>query len=311
MKGVIDWIKHNKLTFVLLLVIGWLVFDPINSFFGMRYSSMPTSYQYDKYAAPSYEAGGLGSASMDRAVSSIIPPSPDEAPPSDSTDRLVIRDTSLSLQVNNVSQTLSKIEDTAADLGGFLVSSYLNRPENAASGNITIRVPEEKRQQALETFRGLAIKVVSESVSGRDVTDQYEDIAAKLATLNATKAKFETILDRAEEIQDILEVQRQIISLQSQIDSLKGRQEYLERSASLTKITIYLATDELALPYAPDQAWRPEVIFKEAVRSFIKTIRGIGTMAIWLVVYSPVWLSALGVHWLYRRRQRTKLNQVE
>jgi hypothetical protein len=215
---------------------------------------------------------------------------------------LVIHDTNLSLQVDDVAETLNRIQETADSLGGFLVNSNLNRPEGAASGAITVRVPEENRQQALEAFRGLAVKVVSESVSGRDVTDQFEDLNAKLVTLTATKTKFEAILEQAEEIQDILEVQRQIISLQSQIDNLKGRQQYLEQSANLSKITIYVSTDELALPYTPDEAWRPEVIFKQAVRSLVGTVREVGTLAIWLVVYAPIWLLALAVYVIWHRR---------
>jgi len=47
--------------------------------------------------------------------------------------------------------------------------------------------------------------------------------------------------------------------------------KYFEQSAKLTKITVYLSTDELSLPYAPTNQWRPLVIVKEAFRSLIST----------------------------------------
>ena len=80
---------------------------------------------------------------------------------------------------------------------------------------------------------------------------------------------------------------------QSQIDNLKGQQKYFEQSAKLSKITIYLSTDELALPYAPTNEWRPAVIFKEAVRSLLGTIRSIGSLIIWAGVYIPILIPVL------------------
>jgi len=148
--------------------------------------------------------------------------------------------------------------------------------------------------------------VVSETVSGRDVTDEYVDIEARVATLLKTKAKFEEILAKAEKVQDILEVQRELINLQDQIDNFKGQQNYLEKSAQVSRVTIYLATDELALPYVPAEVWRPQVIFKQAVRSLIVVLRKMGTLIIWLGVYSVIWLPAVGVYLVFRYWRKKK-----
>jgi len=110
-----------------------------------------------------------------------------------------------------------------------------------------------------------------------------------LETLYKTKAKFEEILDKADKVQDILQVQRELTNLQAKIDQLKGRKQYLEKTARLAKVTVYLSTDEWALPYQPAEAFRPQVIFKQAVRSLIKTLRGVAKLLIWIVVYLPVW----------------------
>jgi len=110
-------------------------------------------------------------------------------------------------------------------------------------------------------------------------------------------------MSKAYSVTDLMTVQRELINLQSQIDSLKGQQKYLEQSAKLTKITIYLSTDELSLPYAPTNEWRPTVIFKEAVRSLLTFLRGIAGFLIWLVVYSPIIAPVIGIIWFVRRRR--------
>ena len=100
------------------------------------------------------------------------------------------------------------------------------------------------------------------------------------------------MLDRATKVQDILSVQRELIRLQDQIDTLKGRQKYLEQTAKLAKITVYLSTDEYALPYAPSETFRPAVIFKLAVRSLVRTLRSVAQALIWIGVYAIVWVPA-------------------
>jgi len=250
----------------------------------------------DMMASPSFKTG-LVSNYFGRQV-----------PPSESTDRLIIQDTSLSLQVKDVAKAINEIEETTRAFGGFLISSHLSKPQDAASGSISVRIPEDKRKEAMSSFKNYAVKVVSESVSGTDVTDQYVDLEARLEVLNKTKIKYEEILQKAEEVKDLLSVQRELINLQSQIDSLKGQQKYFEQSAKLSKVVIYLSTDELALPYAPTNEWRPRVIFKEAVRSLIGLIRNVGSLIIWTVVFIPVIVPVwIIVSFIKRKRQRINI----
>lgn len=190
--------------------------------------------------------------------------------------------------VKDVGKIQKEIIEKTQKLGGFMVQSYFDNPQEAASATITIRVPAKKLDQALNDFKKLAVKVVSENLSGSDVTEEYTDIEARLNTLYKTKTKFEEIMEKASRIQDILEVQRELINLQGQIDALVGQKQYLEKSAALAKITIYLSTDELTLPYAPTDNWSPKLVFKKAVRSLISTLRKIITFFIWVVVYLPI-----------------------
>lgn len=288
---IFTWLSHNLLTVILLLVVAFLLLRqrPLpfttNTIF---YDSVPTA----------------GIAMSKSAVrTSFVPPVPESVPPTDTKDRLVITDTSLSLQVNDVAASIAAIEAQAVSMGGFLVNRQVGQPEGPASGSITVRVPAAKREDALNAFKNQAVKVVSENVSGVDVTDSYVDLEARLKTLEQTKAKFESMLTAATTVSETMEVQRELTNLQSQIDSLVGQKQYLEKSADLSKITVYLSTDDLALPYTPDQPWRPAVIFKQAVRSLFLNLRSLGNSAIYAFVYAPLWLPVLGIIWFISRRK--------
>lgn len=289
----IGWIKRNKLSFLLLLVVVYLV---VKQSSGVRPLSQPAMLSI----------GGAGEESVALksapSVSSLLPSR--NYTPTTETDRLVVQESNLSLVVKNVRESSDKATDWAKSVGGYMVSSSLSQPEEAPYAYVVLRIPAKDLKPAIEYFRSLAIKVSSENLLGTDVTDEYIDIDSRLDTLNKTKAKFEEILSKATAVQDILTVQRELINLQDQIDSLKGRQQYLEKTAELAKISLHLSTDEFSLPYAPSQPFRPAAIFKQAVRSLVGTLRGGAKLLIWVGVYSPIWLLILGVIWFFKRRKK-------
>jgi len=292
----INFLKKNWAVIILAIIaLTWIK----NSILGSSSLNMLSSNKSSDY-------GGVESLSMaSPSFSGLSSLKNNVAAPSESSDRIVIQDTGLSLQVKDVTKTINEIEESTKSFGGFLISSHLSKPEGAASGNISVRVPEDKRKEAMTAYKNMAVKVVSESVNGRDVTDQYTDLEAQLEVLNKTKIKYEEILQKAEKVTDLMSVQQQLTNLQSQIDNLKGQQKYFEQSAKLSKITIYLSTDELALPYAPTNEWRPTVIFKEAVRSLVGVIRSIGSLIIWIIVFIPIIVPALLIIRFIKRKKQT------
>lgn len=286
------WIKNNKLlSFLILLVLFLLLRGNLTSLPGIVPQARPPSLTTSERAI----SPGIGGTTRLPSLSA----------PSGEKERIIIKETTLSLVVGNVAKVLADVEGKAKQLGGFLVSSNLNVPEGVATGTIKVRVPEEKRGEALAEFKKLAVKVVSENIAGFDVTDEYTDLAARLAILEQTKAKFQAILEKATLVADLLEVQRELITIQDQIDAVKGQQKYLEQTAKLSLITVYLATDELSLPYTPDQAWRPNLVFKQAVRAMIGFSQFLGNVLIWVGVFTPVWLPAGLVIWWLKRRKKT------
>jgi len=313
---IITWVKKNKLTTALLIIVAYFIYK---NFFGVSIQRLTTtSRQYESsgstgIANPVFgpvsgaPASGIGKISLPN----IYPPQQDYTPQPDATNRLVIQESNLSLLAKDVVDTRNKILAFATSVGGYMVNASTSNPQDAPTATVVIRVPSAKLQEALDYFHSLSIKVVSENLVGRDVTDQYVDIDKRIATYEKIKAKYEDLLDRATTIQDITNLTQQVINIQSQIDSLKGQQESLKQNANLAKLTIYLSTDEIALPYAPSETFRPNVIFKLAVRALVGTLRKFATYAIWIGVYSVVWIPVVIIYivvrkWLQNRRNLIK-----
>ncbi|MEP7166537.1 MAG: DUF4349 domain-containing protein [Candidatus Woesebacteria bacterium] len=299
----IGWVKTHKAIVLLLAVIGFLLFKYFTPrAYLLSNSTVAPSNNFGTMEAQSDARGGsTGIAKM-----MPIQPYPQAVPPSDSAVRMISTDTSLSLKVDNVAMTVERIGQTTTTLGGYLIDSNISVPEGASSGSINVRVPSEKRAEALAAFKAQGVKTVSEYVVGQDVTDQFVDNDEKLRILESTKTKFEAILADAKNVTEMLNVQQQLLSLQQQIDTIKGQQKYLEGTAKYSRISVYLSTDELSLPYAPVTSWRPQVIFKEAVRSLMLNARALGTLLIWIAVYSPVVIIIALIAWLLYRRMKNR-----
>lgn len=292
----IDWIKSHKLTSLLIVVVFYLL---------IKQSTLPT-YQMRalNYGAADYNIKSIGSTQGGAMMSESVAPlsasySKTSAP---TPERMVVADSYLSLVVKKVEETHRQILMKVQELKGFMVNSSVNNPAENANASLTVRIPSDQLEAALKYFKSLSIKVVTENLTGEDVTNQYTDIEARLATLNKTKTIFEDMLSKAITVTDILNVQREILNIQDQIDMQVGQKKYLAENVDLAKITVYLSTDELSLPYAPLDSWRPELIVKEAVRSMISTLRLVVGFLIWIGVYAAIWLPVLLIFLFVRKR---------
>jgi len=276
MQKVTDWVKANKLSVLLIIIILFL--------FGKSSIKIPL--------------GGV-SDSMGLMYKGT-------APQSDVVNRKVITKSHLSILVKNVTSSLDKIKSEVTNLKGYVVSENITRNPQTKdeSATVVIRIPTASVELFKKDISDMSIKVVSENISGTDITDEYIDIEGRISRLEKTKAIFESILDDATNIDDILRVNREILNLQSQIDSYIGQLKYMEGVSSTSLITLNLSTDELSLPYSPAKAWRPSIIFKTAVRSLLANLQSIGSFIIWGAVYLPLVVLIIVAYKLVRKKQR-------
>ena len=298
MKKSLDYIKTRKLTAFLALVVLYFIFKgSIVSPLLMVGSDMAG---YDGSSVKSFKVGSIAPSFgvSDRAYESG---QSEPVPASDAVDRKVITNSNFSLLVKNVTESIDKIKTKVTQASGFVIDSNIRRGETYESADLTLRIPSDKIDEVSAYLRSISVKVVSENVSGNDITDQYVDIEGRIRELQAVKAKLEQIMNSATGSDEMLRVFRQINDINSQIDLYKGRLTYMDRASSTSRLTVALSTDELSLPYSPAQPWRPEVVFKTAVRSLLTTLQSIGTLIIWVGVYIPLIILLVVVYLIIKK----------
>ncbi len=227
--------------------------------------------------------------------------------PSPAAERMIVRTGEMSLVVEDVLDARDEIADLAVRFDGYVVSSQIwgegQRMRRPPGGWITIRVTEDKFEQALAELRDLAVRVTSESTSSRDVTEEYIDLESRLRNAEATEKQFLALLERAEKVEDIVRIYDSLARVRGDIEQIKGRMQYLERTVSMSLISVHLEPAVTARPLVR-AGWSALEALKSATRGIVIFGQYLGTTAIWLIIFSPVWGAVLGIIYYWRRRRK-------
>jgi hypothetical protein len=208
------------------------------------------------------------------------------------TERLVIKNATLSLVVKDPAASVDSISTLADGLGGFVVSSNVYQTSTDAAGNkimraqISIRIPADKFLPAIEQLEGMTVsgKADTKNISGEDVTAQYTDLQSQLRNLEAAEQQLQQIMDSATKTEDVLAVYNQLVSIRGQIEQVKGQMQYYREAAALSLISIDLIPDALSQPIEIG-GWKPQGIAKDAIETLVVVLQFLGSLAIYGVLF--------------------------
>jgi hypothetical protein len=102
-----------------------------------------------------------------------------------------------------------------------------------------MRVPADRFDAVRTTLKGLG-EVLTEELSGQEVSRQLIDNEARLRSLRLQEEAYRKLFERAERIADIVAVQQQLTDVRTQIEQLSGAQAALRDQVSLSTITLGL-----------------------------------------------------------------------
>jgi len=219
-------------------------------------------------------------------------------------ERMIVRNGEMSLVVEDVVAARDEVAQLALRFNGYVVSSRISGEEQEMRGYISIRVPDDQFEQALAELRELAVRVNSESTSSRDVTEEYIDLEARLKNAEATESQYLALLEKAKEVEDILRIYDSLSRVRNEIEQIKGRMQYLERTSSMSLVSVNLEPETTVKPLAR-AGWSALEVLKSAVRGIVIFGQWLGTVAIWLLIFSPVWGAIVGIiYWRFWRKKK-------
>jgi hypothetical protein len=200
-------------------------------------------------------AGGGGGGGYDQAPAAPVSVALASVGQSDTLDaRKIIRNGSLELLVNDVSQSIDKIGSIVTAVGGFVEKSTQTN-SGGHSASVTVRVPAARLDQVITQIKGLATTVDRESVEARDVTREYIDLDARLRNAQAEEAQYLQILKRATTIKDTLDVTEKLADVRGRVEQMQGEMKFLTGQIDMSTLEISLRAEADAA--VAGIHWRP------------------------------------------------------
>ncbi len=221
-------------------------------------------------------------------------------------NRLIVKDAELELMVGDTDVAIDRTTQIAADSAGYIISSRVWYEEwlgeNYKHASITLGVPVDQFERAMRRLRNLALRVVDETASGQDVSDEYVDLQSRLGNLEATRDRIREFLDQAQTIEESLRINEELTAIEEQIEEVQGRMNYLFDRAAYSTITAQI-DPELPQPTpaptptpsptptptptpTPIPPWTPS----QSARQAGDTLSAILRVATRLVVEVAIWL---------------------
>ena len=247
---------------------------------GGAQAPMPAMDAYDAPAAPGMvvesevvmEEGEYASVASDSGAANYS-----------SVERLIVRNASLSMVVPDTEAAIDEINELVDELGGYVVESSTYQYQEGMQASVTLRIPAESLDTALERIRNLATEVRHANISGKDVTKDYVNLQSSLRHLEATESRLLEFLEEAEDTEAALAVYERLQSIQADIEYVKGSMQYLEQSAAMATVELDITPDELAQPIQVG-GWHPEGTLRDAFQSLIRVLQFLVDAIIVIVV---------------------------
>ncbi len=232
------------------------------------------------------------------------------------TDRLIIRNGSMTLIVNDTRAAQQEIEQLVNSMSGegaFVVSASErggsdDRPPDV---DMYLRVPATRFDEVMDKLAAMAVEVTDRYESADDVTEEYVDLKARMESLETARKRLLEIMQNAATTEELLMAEQQLTQREAEIESIKGRMQYLEQSARLSSVSVYLRPYILGQPIST--AWRPAETVRKSVERLVQRFENFGDWLIgfviadlpWLIFYGVVVYAAVrfGQRW-WRRRSR-------
>ena len=145
--------------------------------------------------------------------------------------RKIIYSASITLESTNSENLVKKATELAKSYNGYVLYSGNER--------ISIRVESRSLKEAFAKIKSFD-KLISWSMSARDVTEQFTDQEIRLENKLKARERYLELLKKAENVKTALEVEKELERLNGEIELYKGKIQKLSHLTEFSTIDIYI-----------------------------------------------------------------------
>jgi hypothetical protein len=230
-----------------------------------------------------------------------------ETPVVDS-DRMIIHQASLSVNVKELDKAQSNIEKKVDQYGGYIVESNVYQEDDqTSSGRMIVRIPEKNFEKFLLDAEGVAAEVLERNVTGQDVTEQYVDLESRMKSKRAVEERLLDFMSKAQKTEDLLKISADLSEVQEEIEVMVGKMKYLENQTSFSTIELSMYENRVVVPEIESKELNTWEKTKKQLATSTNSLLSAGSaLIVFFIGNLPVLLllGAIGfiVFWIIKRR---------
>lgn len=153
----------------------------------------------------------------------------------------IIKEGYISFESNDLLDTRQHVDSVLNHTGGYISSEREYTVSNRISQSLNVRVPIKRFDEFVEKLSQGVGTFDDKSISSRDVTTEYIDVAARTKTKKELEQRYLALLQKAQSVSEILEIERELNTVRADIESMESRLRYLtdQTDYSTLEITYY------------------------------------------------------------------------
>jgi len=217
-----------------------------------------------------------------------------QQPAANSANRLVISKATIEIETPDVYGLFQKMRMLLNEARGEYIeeSSISGDPKEHPRAELRLRVASDRLSDVLNELRTLG-HVISEKVTGDDVTNQIVDVDARLRNARRIETELLELMDKRKDspLNEIIALRREINNVRSEIERLDAQQSNLNHLVSLATVLVILRTEGENPDVDPDQSIGAYFIkvLKKAWKNALLTIADSTAWALQFIVGGLIW----------------------
>lgn len=224
--------------------------------------------------------------------------------------RKIIYNATLWLETKQFDQASADLLEAASQAGAYVQSSESSGSAERGNRSVyyTLRVPADHYSEFLNAA-AQAANLIRRSESSQDVTAEYVDLEARLASLEQQRQRLDELAAQAESLEDLLAIESQRSEVQYQIESYTGQMNVLQDQISYSTVDVYLDEVTELTPQSPSFVSRVGSAFRGSWNGFVSVVQELVIGLIYLLPFLVVAAVVIALVVLLARRAAKKRPQ--
>jgi len=202
-------------------------------------------------------------------------------------ERSLTKTGEISVAVDDIDESLGEVRKIGKKYDAMVMNlDDLGKGVNRRV-DVTIKVEQSRFELLYENLKELEGEFTTSSIAVSDVTERVLDLEARLKNYKSVEAQYLKILEKANTVEETLAVYKELNQVRLQIEMIETQLKNLATQTDYSYIRVRISQSSTGAEIV-DQGWKPLGVLKASVRLLVSFMKLVGSLLIFLLVFSPV-----------------------